>query len=202
MNSEFFLSRWHSPKNEKILADADRMTAILAEASYIKENLETAESFEPSQCIENCSVILQKHLTGFVKEPRFPQCVNGNFFLNLFHFQNNKMGLGIVEKELREMATGGIHDHLGGGFHRYTVDIAWQVPHFEKMLYDQAQLLALYCSYLKVPDLKSEIVKYFKTIATGIAGEVISLFSIRPLKYHPPPATNDFCVEWLKFIDF
>lgn len=81
------------------------------------------------------------------------------------------MGVDIVENQLKEMATGGIHDHLGGGFHRYTVDIAWQVPHFEKMLYDQAQILALYCSYLKMPNLKPEIASYFKGVAEGIAGE-------------------------------
>ena len=45
---------------------------------------------------------------------------------------------------LRKMARGGMHDHLGGGFHRYSVDARWHVPHFEKMLYDQAQLAQAY----------------------------------------------------------
>ncbi|XP_003745636.1 spermatogenesis-associated protein 20 [Galendromus occidentalis] len=165
--------KWHSSKNEKIKADSDRITAMLARASNLRENLEAAESFQPSQCIKDCSLILQKHLIGFVKEPRFPQCVNGNFYMNLFHFQNNRMGVDIVERQLKEMATGGIHDHLGGGFHRYTVDAAWQVPHFEKMLYDQAQILALYCSYLRMPGIKPEIASFFGGVATGIADYVM-----------------------------
>ena len=50
----------------------------------------------------------------------------------------------MVLRTLRAMALGGMRDHIGGGFHRYSVDAAWRVPHFEKMLYDQAQLVLAY----------------------------------------------------------
>ena len=51
---------------------------------------------------------------------------------------------------LRKMAAGGMHDHLGGGFHRYSVDGLWHVPHFEKMLYDQAQLAIAYLEAFQI----------------------------------------------------
>ena len=56
----------------------------------------------------------------------------------------------MVLQTLRAMAQGGIHDHLGGGFHRYSVDERWFVPHFEKMLYDQAQLAVAYLEAFQI----------------------------------------------------
>ena len=54
------------------------------------------------------------------------------------------MAGGMAMATLRAMECGGIHDHLGGGFHRYAVDREWRIPHYEKMLYDQAQLAAVF----------------------------------------------------------
>src|SRR5260370_25741041 len=69
---------------------------------------------------------------------------------------------------LRKMAEGGIHDHLGGGFHRYSVDTIWHVPHFEKMLYDQAQLAA---SYLNAYQITQD--SFFATTARDILDYVL-----------------------------
>ena len=60
------------------------------------------------------------------------------------HYSSNAHLLPLVEKTLESMARGGIYDHLGGGFHRYSTDAQWLVPHFEKMLYDNAQLVCVY----------------------------------------------------------
>jgi len=89
-------------------------------------------------------------LGGFGGAPKFPRPVTLNL---LFHIaardgrdsRDGKAALGMALLTLQKMADGGMHDHLGGGFHRYSVDKFWHVPHFEKMLYDQAQLA---CSYL------------------------------------------------------
>lgn len=76
--------------------------------------------------------------------PRFPNVPRLQFLLNLYEQNGDKELLKIVDHSLTAMAHGGIRDHLGGGFHRYSTDRQWMVPHFEKMLYDQAQLLEVY----------------------------------------------------------
>ncbi len=85
---------------------------------------------------------------GFGSAPKFPRPVTLNFLLR-YHLRHQndssgKQALDMVLFTLRKMAAGGMHDHLGGGFHRYSVDAFWHVPHFEKMLYDQAQLASAY----------------------------------------------------------
>ncbi|MFI5370960.1 MAG: thioredoxin domain-containing protein [Candidatus Eisenbacteria bacterium] len=83
---------------------------------------------------------------GFGRAPKFPSVVNLNFLLRWWARDRDAHGaaLEMVTGQLDAMAAGGIHDHLGGGFHRYATDRAWRIPHFEKMLYDQAQLAWAY----------------------------------------------------------
>ncbi|HFB61375.1 MAG TPA: thioredoxin domain-containing protein, partial [Bacteroidetes bacterium] len=76
--------------------------------------------------------------------PKFPMPSNYRFLLNQYYHNGDKSLLHYVELSLEKMAQGGIDDHLGGGFARYSTDSRWEVPHFEKMLYDNAQLLSLY----------------------------------------------------------
>lgn len=83
---------------------------------------------------------------GFGGAPKFPRSGNIDFLLRVAALQGGgatetgREALKLAAHTLRRMCEGGIHDHLGGGFHRYSVDDAWFVPHFEKMLYDQAQI--------------------------------------------------------------
>jgi len=81
---------------------------------------------------------------GFGTAPKFPRPVTLNFLMRLYardpKSDSGKRALDMALFTLRKMIAGGIHDHVGGGFHRYSVDRYWHVPHFEKMLYDQAQL--------------------------------------------------------------
>jgi len=81
---------------------------------------------------------------GFGEAPKFPRPVVLNFLLRDYARSGRQEALEMTLHTLRAMAAGGIHDPLGGGFHRYSTDAAWHVPHFEKMLYDQAQLAASY----------------------------------------------------------
>src|SRR5439155_22755208 len=80
---------------------------------------------------------------GFGSAPKFPQPMTLEFLLRS-HLRGHAASLEMVERTLDRMANGGIHDQLGGGFHRYSVDERWHVPHFEKMLYDNAQLARVY----------------------------------------------------------
>lgn len=81
---------------------------------------------------------------GFRGAPKFPPSMSLEFLLRYWHRTGDKAALEIVEFTARKMAEGGIYDQLGGGFHRYAVDAIWLVPHFEKMLYDNAQLIRVY----------------------------------------------------------
>ena len=81
---------------------------------------------------------------GFWTAPKFPQPTNLSMLLSYWSRTTDNQALSIVEKTLDAMAAGGIYDHLGGGFHRYSTDAKWLVPHFEKMLYDQALLSKVY----------------------------------------------------------
>jgi uncharacterized protein len=91
---------------------------------------------------------------GFGNAPKFPRPVTLNF-LTRFYARDPKNDAGkhaleIALFTLRKMAAGGMHDHIGGGFHRYSVDRYWHVPHFEKMLYDQAQLAVGYLDAFQI----------------------------------------------------
>ena len=81
---------------------------------------------------------------GFGNAPKFPQPMGPEFLLRYYHHGYNPRALELVEITLEKMAYGGIYDQIGGGFHRYSTDAYWLVPHFEKMLYDNALLARLY----------------------------------------------------------
>ncbi len=91
---------------------------------------------------------------GFGTAPKFPRPVSLNFLTRFYtrdpKSESGKHALEMDLVTLRKMAAGGMHDHLGGGFHRYSVDRYWHVPHFEKMLYDQAQLASAYVDAFQI----------------------------------------------------
>src|SRR5436309_2185079 len=91
---------------------------------------------------------------GFGNAPKFPRPVTLNFLTRFYgrcpSSESGKRALEMDLFTLRKMAAGGMHDHLGGGFHRYSVDRYWHVPHFEKMLYDQAQLAVAYLDAFQI----------------------------------------------------
>ena len=111
---------------------------------------------------------------GFGSAPKFPHPAAIEFLLARWH--DSRGGLAwqreIVEKTLTGMARGGIRDHLGGGFHRYSVDERWIVPHFEKMSYDNSELLRAYLSANQA--LGTPL---FKEVATGIVDWVLDVMA-------------------------
>lgn len=125
--------------------------------------LQTGESGEPDPgLLERATRELEDAYDavngGFGAAPKFPHPSNLALCLRLWR-QAPGQGrsrpelLGMVEHTLRSMARGGLFDHIGGGFYRYSVDARWEIPHFEKMLYDNAQLLPLYSdAYLATGD--------------------------------------------------
>jgi uncharacterized protein len=103
------------------------------------------------------------HWGGFGAAPKFPRPSVLNYLLRLHALDANEEALEMTAVTLQHMALGGMHDQLGGGFHRYSVDERWFVPHFEKMLYDQAQLAV---SYLEAFQITGE--QAYASVARGI----------------------------------
>ena len=137
-----------------ILGEVRRIgQAEFSPAGLSKEQLDAAfQNFVKSFDEEN---------GGFGGAPKFPPPMSLEFLLRYFKRTGNEKALEMVVKTLKEMAHGGIYDQIGGGFHRYTVDAIWLVPHFEKMLYDNAQLIKIYLHVYQVT--KDE---FYKRIAT------------------------------------
>ena len=87
---------------------------------------------------------------GFGRAPKFPRSHELSFLLRFWARTGTGQALDMVTTTLDHLARGGIHDHLGGGFHRYSTDAQWLVPHFEKMLYDQALLARTYLEAFRI----------------------------------------------------
>ncbi len=126
---------------------AQTATSVLAELRRM--NVTNEASATPSAATLDAA---QRALTrtydqrygGFGSAPKFPAPMNLEFMLRRYHATGDNTALEIVTNTCRLMAEGGMYDQLGGGFHRYSTDARWLVPHFEKMLYDNAQLARLY----------------------------------------------------------
>jgi uncharacterized protein YyaL (SSP411 family) len=112
--------------------------------------VESNESTEPlhANILNNAFTNLKENYdtvnNGFGNAPKFPQPNVLDFLLRYFNKSKDKEALEMVGATLKKMARGGIYDQIGGGFHRYSTDARWLVPHFEKMLYDNALLSQVY----------------------------------------------------------
>jgi uncharacterized protein YyaL (SSP411 family) len=115
--------------------------------------------------VYNLGLRFDQERGGMNRAPKFPMPSIWRFLLRAYHISGSQQLLSQANLTLREMAWGGIYDQVGGGFARYSVDAEWLVPHFEKMLYDNGQLLSLYSEAHQVrPDpLYREVV--FQTVA-------------------------------------
>jgi len=133
---------WQTER-ESLRRSADSITDHLKKMSAddFSENLDPAWMDEGLVMAEK---IYDHRYGGFGTVNKFPRPVVFDFLLRYFNRTGNQSALDMTEKTLAAMADGGIHDQLGGGFHRYSVDPIWRVAHFEKMLYDQAQLIPSY----------------------------------------------------------
>jgi uncharacterized protein YyaL (SSP411 family) len=118
--------------------------------------------------LDRCEGMFDPQLGGFGGAPKFPRPVLLRTLMQVgerfgFQSEEGEMAWKMAERTLRAMAAGGMHDHLGGGFHRYSVDRFWHIPHYEKMLYDQGQLAL---AYLEAWQISGEAV--FRETAEGI----------------------------------
>ena len=129
------------------------VSQILARLQSMSRSAESAGPFDPDIIIRGAEQLAQAHDSehgGFGRAPKFPNAGVYELFLRAFHQSKNPRFLDTITYTLTKMAQGGIYDHLGGGFHRYSVDEKWLVPHFEKMLYDNAQLVRVYAQVYQI----------------------------------------------------
>jgi len=120
---------------------------ILAGLLRMSESQETQRTFSPDvigKSAEHISRAYDSEHGGLGQAPKFPNAGVYELFLRHHYQSQSQRYLDMVIHTLTKMGEGGIYDHLGGGFHRYSVDAKWLVPHFEKMLYDNAQLVRIY----------------------------------------------------------
>ena len=129
-------------------ADVEKSVAqILETLHHMAESQPSENDFAPGIIAESCEKIARAYDSengGLGQAPKFPNPGVYELFLRYYSESGNERYLTMVAQTLSKMAQGGIYDHVGGGFHRYSVDAKWLVPHFEKMLYDNAQLLRIY----------------------------------------------------------
>ncbi|MBN2366917.1 MAG: thioredoxin domain-containing protein [Calditrichaeota bacterium] len=156
--------------------DRDKIRRNAAEIKQVLRNMEQSEHHQNFPDFDMVIHNLLRHLEksydsvhgGFSPAPKFPHVSDVNFLLIYYHYTGNKKALEMALHTLKEMARGGIYDQIGGGFHRYSTDHQWLVPHFEKMLYDNALLISLYVDSYR---LTGE--KFFLQIAEETTGFVL-----------------------------
>ncbi len=132
-------------KNTQVLEQADQLTTQLSRMSHLVDPQEHELSEElMTKAFQDYRSRFDSHYGGFGNAPKFPPSMGLPFLLRYWHHSGNANALEMVELTLQKMARGGMYDQLGGGFHRYSTDEKWLVPHFEKMLYDNALLVVAY----------------------------------------------------------
>ncbi len=133
---------------------------VVARAAKLSRRVRAAAEPEPAGGVPGPEVIASavRQLSraydpvwgGFGRAPKFPRPVTLELLLRYHRRSGDADALKMVIHTLDRMAAGGLYDHVGGGFHRYSTDERWLVPHFEKMLYDNAQLVAVYLDAYQV----------------------------------------------------
>eukprot|EP00871_Galdieria_phlegrea_P001816 jgi/Galph1/2635/GphlegSOOS_G1315.1 len=167
-------SKWNSDR-EEIEREGSRVLEALQQ--YVNAPRKDNSLGISANCLEQAFKetvdLFDEENGGFGTAPKFPRPAIFDFLFSFYWFrgvntEEAKESLRMALVTLRNMANGGIYDHLGGGFHRYSVDRYWHVPHFEKMLYDQAQLLK---SYVDAYVITKE--EHFRGVAEGIIEYVL-----------------------------
>ena len=159
------ISELYATRKQDILEDAKKVSALFAAQ---KSEVASRESLTP-QLVESSLYSLKHQFDfahgGFGNAPKFFHPGALELVLNQYFFTQASWLRAVIEKTLDGMGKGGVYDQLGGGFHRYSVDERWVVPHFEKMSYDNASLLSVYAKAFALIQTP-----FYKEIAEGIIG--------------------------------
>jgi len=140
---------WQQRRGE-ILKSANQLTNSINQINMIQPVDTQLDQSPWKSAFKSANQRFDERHGGFGSAPKFPMAMELSFLMRYYFHAGEKRALAMVEKSLQEMAAGGIYDHLGGGFHRYSTDERWLVPHFEKMLYDNALLVVTYLEAFQI----------------------------------------------------
>ncbi len=154
-------------QHEEVLESAEKITSTIQNMISESAGEGIGESIM-EEAYEELLVSFDNEYGGFGRAPKFPTPHKLFFLLRYWRRSGNPEALHMVEHTLENMYMGGIHDHLGSGFHRYSTDNRWIVPHFEKMLYDQALIATAYTEAYQVTGKR-----LYKEAAEGILDYVL-----------------------------
>lgn len=154
----------YKENHEKVTADAEMLTAHLQSANSFEKVNPANDPFHPHRlddAFQNIMKMADKEWGGFGKAPKFPQTFTILFLLRYGFQHQNSEALNQALLSLDKMMQGGLYDHVGGGFARYSTDTEWLAPHFEKMLYDNALLVTAYAEAYQITNDKryEELIK-------------------------------------------
>jgi uncharacterized protein len=154
-------------KRDELESSANEIVGELRRLSTVEKASDALSTDLLAQAFASFSRSFDALNGGFGGAPKFPPAMSLEFLLRYHHRTGVEKSLSMVTQTLDKMACGGIYDQLGGGFHRYAVDAIWLVPHFEKMLYDNAQLIRIYLHAFQVTGNE-----FYKRIAVETLGYV------------------------------
>ncbi|XP_006645291.1 spermatogenesis-associated protein 20 isoform X2 [Oryza brachyantha] len=156
------------------------------------------------KCVEKLAGSFDPKFGGYGSAPKFPRPVENCVMLYKFrkHLESQQVSesqniMKMVTHTLECMARGGVHDHVGGGFHRYSVDECWHVPHFEKMLYDQGQIANVYLDTFLITgneyysSVVRDILDYLRRDMIGEEGEIYSAEDADSAEYDGAPRKRE-----------
>jgi uncharacterized protein YyaL (SSP411 family) len=176
------ISKLYADNPEKLQDYADKLEEGIKSLDVVQLNTDEPVFDKPfiQNAIKSWSKQFDKNQGGMNKAPKFMMPNNYHFLLRYAYQNNDTELLDFVNLTLKKMAYGGVFDQIGGGFSRYSVDAKWHIPHFEKMLYDNGQLVSLYTdAYLITKneiykDIVIETLKYIKQEMTTSNGAFYS----------------------------
>src|SRR5258705_1331414 len=173
---------WHDERDEVLAAggrmvatliDQNRQTTSGAGAAGAADGASAAPIPQPTrELLDTATAAIEASFDatngGWGRAPKFPQAMTIEYLLRRAVTTGDPRPLAVARRSLDAMADGGIHDQLGGGFHRYATDAIWLVPHFEQMLYDNAQLARVYLhAWALTGDARD------RGVATGVLGYML-----------------------------
>lgn len=144
-----YIQQLWTQKREQIETTSAHFVGLIQSHLSLPSMPNEGQDYQPlfDRAILSLTQTFDKDNGGWGVEPKFPPNLTLSFLLHYAMIYNDARAKEMVEKTLTYLALSGLYDHVGGGFHRYCIDRIWHIPHFEKMLYDNAQLALIYLQY-------------------------------------------------------
>ncbi len=175
-----WIHKLYQEKRQEINENVNSIQNSLQQLNSVRCESDFFEKIFYKQIISIIKENYDSEFGGFGSAPKFPSPMVLTFLLDIYCIDRNKEILEIVETSVKKMSNGGLYDHLGGGFHRYSTDSKWLVPHFEKMLYDNALLVTLLAKLYLVTQnnfYRKKVVETLEFILREMTGEEGGFYS-------------------------